>query len=228
MNALSPTLFEGNPPVALNGRWLLFVAFASLCVAGFTLFEAEIVLPIALTALLIAGLTVRVPALWLVAVILFHLDILRRTEEISAGEILFAVVGFGYTFLWFIRRLLTGAKIIQHRADLLWFGFFGLCLLSAVPGVAYDVDPERWVRWLVFFLPYFLVFPAREILADRRVMPWVAGAFLILVTVFAAKNIIQYKSAASSAVYTWQLLSGRQSANEPLFMVGILCRLQLS
>ena len=214
------TLFEESEvtlaqiTIFISVQLLLLFITASLDIAQY--------LPLVIVAILYFFWSINRPQIWIFTVILLYILILDRSEGVTIWEALYAVYFFGVISLWFIQKLVNNEKIVYNTADQLLLVFFALCILSIVPGILGQASVIKWFRELMIFSAYLFYFPAREAIFRYKAVPWIGIGFLILATYIAVSNFIKYKTAASSAVYLWQLISGRQTANEPLFLTAIL------
>ncbi|MBI1807849.1 MAG: O-antigen ligase family protein [Ignavibacteria bacterium] len=216
----NPIDFSGRRVIlwALLGLVVLELMMVSLC----AWFGVAPLLPAALVAIIFGFWSIQSPKVWVVTVILFHILILPKSEGITVWEILFGLYFLGGTGVWFVRKFLRRGKIILSRADTCLIVFFSLVLLSIIPGLLNHATILKWFREMITFSAYLAYFPLREALSDKRTLPLVGIGFLILALSIGWQNLTNYRHAATSAIYAWQLLSGRQTANEPLFMASIL------
>jgi O-antigen ligase len=202
--------------------WFLVVQLAVVTVA--ILIDQIIFVPAVILGLLFLYWSVRNPSLWIFSIFIFHIIILIPSEGISIWEVLYALYAFGITVLWAFNKWYRHEIILQSFGDRTCFLFFIICCISYVPAIIWKADAFKWLRELVMFLPYFLYLPFREALIKERKRTLLAlgTGFLILSIYIAFTNYLNYKNAANTALYSWQLLAGRQHADEPLFMTGIL------
>jgi len=206
---------------------LVFVLFQLSVIYVLALNDSVQYLPLVVLGILYYIWSIRRPEVWLFTVISFYILILQPSEGITIWEILFAVYFFGIIGIWFIRKWLASEQIIFTFADRMLIVFQLICVLSFVPGMMNHADPVKWFRESIIFFSYLFYFPAREAMLRQKSLRWVGLGFLILSSYVAVSNFIKYKTAATSAVYLWQLLSGRQTANEPLFLTAIVVGISL-
>jgi O-antigen ligase len=208
-------------------QFLVFVAVQLMLLFVGAYFDAVQFLPPLLAGILFFLWSLYRPRVWIFTVILLYSIILQRSEGITIWEVLFAAYCFGGIALWLLLRIQQNIVVIEHSADRFLVVFLLLCVLSIVPALLNGADAVRWSRELMIFYAYLLFFPVRQAIVRHKALPWIGLGFLILSLSIAVNNFLKYKTAASSAVYLWELLSGRQTANEPLFVTSILIGMAL-
>jgi len=129
--------------------------------------------------------------------------------------------------VWFVKKFARRERIMSSMSELYLVSFLVLCLYSIFPALINGANVVKWFRELLIFLAYLMYFPLKDSLRDRQGLYWVGAAFLMIVFFAAINSFLRYFTAASSAFYAWQLLSGRQSANEALFVSGALIGIPL-
>ncbi len=159
---------------------------------------------------------------WLPTVILLHVLLIQRSEEITFGEIIFGTYFFSVLGFWFVRRRLFQEKpILEGTADLVFIVFLVLCTFSFAPAILYKADPVKWLREYIVFLGFLLYFPVRQYCREKNYTIFLLS-FLLLAAYVAISNLIQYKLATAVAFYFWELVGYRQTASEPLMMAIVL------
>lgn len=207
-----------------------FVGFVSLVLAVVLIsmiLEVSLYLPLAVIAGFCFYWSLKQPSAWMFVIILSHILILRSTEHITIGEVIFGLYYFGTIVGWYVKKFLLRGKISTSDGDQYLIFFFCLCLLSLIPALMNEADIIKWFRELIIFLAYLLYFPLKDSVRSRKNIIVIGGAFLLIALYAAISNFLRYSAAASSALYAWQLLAGRQTANEPLFMTSILIGLAI-
>ena len=229
MNAPALNRYAGILPRDVPLSILAVFIFAQiLAVFVAAAFDVSLFLPVLVAGIVFLVWSVQKPHVWIFFVIVAHVVMLERSEGITLEEVIFGMYFFGVVAWWFVASLLRGEKIVSSFADKCILVFFGLCLLSVLPALANQADPVKWFRELLIFIPYLLYFPLRKwLLADRKVLISAGLGFLAFSLIIAVNNLLKYKTAAGAAIYTWQLVSGRQTANEPLFLTGVVVGLAL-
>lgn len=208
-------------------QFLMFVAVQLTLLFIGAYFDVVQFLPPLLAGMLFFVWSLYRPRVWIFTVILLYSIILQRSEGITIWEVLFAAYCFGGIGLWILQRIQRESEVTVHSADRFLLAFLLLCVLSVVPALLNGADVVKWFRELMIFYAYLLYFPVRQAIRHYRVLPWIGFGFLVLSLTIAVNNFLKYKTAASSAVYLWELLSGRQTANEPLFVTSILIGMAL-
>ena len=161
---------------------------------------------------------------WLPIVILGHAALFaQRTEGVSLSEYAFAAFFYLVLLLWLLDRVVVKReRLATVPGDNALALFMVLGVISVLPLLVAEGKPFQWLRELLVFFCLLFYFPLRQGIRSERVRRLVYLSFFVLALGIAAKNIYQYRSGVAIATYIWELLGGRQSANEPLFMSVVL------
>ena len=158
----------------------------------------------------------------LCVIILMHFLVLRGSEGISIGEVIFALCFFGYLLQWFFHKFfIDRSRLLIMPADFALAGFLMLCVFSIVPAFLQQNEMLKWLRELLPFFTLLLVFPLRELANTPRRMKIIVACFVLLGVAVAIDNLLAYRDAASSVTYLWELKSSRKALNAPMF-TGII------
>ena len=159
----------------------------------------------------------------LCAFILLHFLVIRSTEGINPGEILFGVYFFAFLAVWFFRKIfIARERILLDAIDYALAGFLLMCVFSIVPALAMRSDPFKWLRELLPFLSLLFIFPMREQFNTQKRVKIVMLCFLLLGAIVAINNLLLYREALSAITYFWEVASSRKHANEPLLMAIVI------
>ena len=155
--------------------------------------------------------------------ILLHIFIVEGTKTISVQEF---GVGFFLIFiigLWFFKEcFLNPAQQLIEKADYALVAFFIFCLGSLLGGLAYQVSLQKWLRELIPFLPFLIIFPLRKELNSKKRILVLLMSVLFVCLCMAFRNLIRYRELVSVADVYWQISASRQTSNEPFFFVPIV------
>jgi O-antigen ligase len=206
---------------------VLFLVFQILLISLWVWRGEIFYLPLAIIGSWILYLCATSLLAWIPLAILGHAALFfQRTEGVAASELVFAIFFYGMLILWLVDALFVKRqKLLSVPGDRLLLIFLMLAAFSIVPAAAGGNKLFLWVREFVVFAALLFYFPLREALATAKGRKIVYGAFLLVSLAIAMKNLYEYRSGTAVAMYVWQLLGARQTANEPLFMAVILAAL---
>lgn len=202
---------------------LVFLANAGL-VSVATITGTVLYLPIALLVVTLAIILSRRLVWWLSAVLFGHIVLfLQRTTDISVSEAVFGIVSYGYLGAYFIDRIIVRREtLFSAPGDRPLALFFLLVVASAIPAVLFGNDPGLWARELLVLAGFLLSFPLREACTTAGGKRVVLVTFAMLAGVMAVRNIVEYSERIREIHYAWEIVSGRQTAGEPLFMAMVV------
>lgn len=220
MNALQP-MDWGHA----GGRFILLMllanaAFVSVAaVTGLVLY-----LPLVLLAASLALVLSRRLVWWLSIIVFGHIVLfLQRTTEISISELVFGIVSYGYLVAYLVDRVaVRNGLLVTAAGDRPLALFFLLAPASIVPAMLFGNDLGLWARELLVLAGLLLYFPLREAFGTRGGRTVVLMTFALLAAVMAVRNIVEYGARLDAIRYAWELVSGRQTAGEPLFMAMVV------
>ncbi len=216
-NTWSPALVDRRfLPILLVG-----IAVELLAILISLRFPLQVLLAIA--AIPVIYIAVRNTFAGICLIVLLHFFVIRSTEGVNLFEILFALCFFAVLGAWFFRKVfLERRKILLEGLDYALLGFLGFCVLSIIPAILLGSGLFKWLRELVPFLSLLLIFPLREELNNSKRAKILLACFLLLAFATAINNVFSYKQAVARALYSWEMTSARQHANEPLFMAIVI------
>lgn len=202
----------------------VLLLFNALGVALAVASDLAIYVPLVLLGLLVAVALARHLTLWLSVVILGHLALfLQRSTEISGPELVFGLVMFLYLSLFFADRIVVRrTSLLEDPGDRALVLFLLAGFFSFVPALMTRTDMGLWGREFLVLAGFLLYFPLREAIRTPLGRRIIVGSFVALAATIAVKNIVQYQQQFSVAQVAWELVSGRQTANEPFFMAMIV------
>jgi hypothetical protein len=231
------TWFDGNEPQGWGtllgvGFCSLLFLFASYIVSG-VLSGINIPLGPELVLLGLAALLLTVfvllhnERLWIYSTVLAHgLVLIYNREGIGFNQVLFIVYVQGGMVLWFVKEMLV------YRRRLVQTGFDGLLLsvfilASVISLIAFQFhdsasdplarrDALVGIKEWTLFADLLIYFPMRKILQTRRDVQILLGVFLLLAIGNGIINILTYRSRLVSAIYAYQILTSRTTANAPI------------
>jgi O-antigen ligase len=178
-------------------------------------------IPLAIIIFVGSMISFRSPIAALSIIILFHIVILEPTEGISIGEVAFGMYFFGYLLFWFFNKIfIQHDKFLLTIPDVFLVFYVVMCFVSIIMAFILNTSILKWFREFLTIAFLLLYFPAREALKSEHNVKIAATAFIVLVLVFAIKNIWQYRTASLAASYLWELLGSRKPHNAHLFFGG--------
>jgi hypothetical protein len=195
------------------------IAVSVAAASGFLVY-----VPLVLLGLTAAILLSRRLAAWLALVILGHLVLFfQRTTEISISEIIFGIVFVAYLALYLVDRIaVKRVPLLTAAGDNALVVFFAVAFLSVIPAMMFENDLGLWGRELIVLAGLGMYFPLRESMTTKEGKRVVLFSFALLAVAVAARNILQYRERLDVIQFAWELVSGRQTANEPLFMAMVV------
>jgi O-antigen ligase len=126
---------------------------------------------------------------------------------------------------WLVqKKLIKKEPLLNSSSDWWLFLFFFACILSLIPAILYRVDLIKWFRELVPYLTLLLFFPLVEIATKRRVITYLALLFVVGLSI-GIRNLWFYYKAINNAEFLWQLISFRETENEPILFVLMIVSL---
>lgn len=151
--------------------------------------------------------------------ILAHYSLFLQDKEISLFEYAFlsllGLLAINYIFSTVIKR---NENIIQYKEDfwiLLFFIYsfflFPIAIVNGNDGLIFfrELIPFVIIISYLFYRPFIKVNP--------NLHNMLIGAFLLLATIVAFKNIISYQTSIAVAQYYWEITGKRKALSEPLF-----------
>lgn len=223
---MNTTLSLGGPVHGPRGIVSLpvLLLFNALGVALAAASGLVVYVPLILLGLIAAVALARHLTLWLSVVILGHLALfLQRSTGISVPELVFGLVMFLYLLLFFADRIaMRRTPLLEDPGDRALVLFLLVALFSFAPALLTRTDMGLWGRELLVLAGFLLYFPLREAMRTRLGRRIIFGSFVALAMTIAVKNIFQYQQQFSVAQVAWELVSGRQTANEPFFMAMVV------
>jgi len=162
--------------------------------------------------------TFQHPVVALSLVILGHIILIERTEEITVPEVIFGFYLFGFLAWWFFDRVvLRRERICVHPADRFLMAFLVYGFVSVLPALAIGSHLINWLREVLTVATLFLYFPFREQMKIERRRRFLVGMLGAMICAIAIKNILNYGVSALAANYLWELLGARQAASAHFF-----------
>ncbi len=151
--------------------------------------------------------------------ILLHFFLFQETEGISPWEVLFAAFNVVFFSIWFTRWFAEPRiQVFRQKISIYLFIFLFFSVFSIIPGILFQVSLLKWFRELIPLLTLLAILPIMDLVRSKRQIDLILGAFILLAAIVAFRNLLSYFAALESAEALWQLISARQTANEPLFM----------
>ena len=151
--------------------------------------------------------------------ILLHFFLFQETEGISPWEVLFAAFNVIFFSIWFTRWFAKPRiQVFRQKISIYLFIFLFFSVFSIIPGILFQVSLLKWFRELIPLLTLLAILPIMDLVRSKRQIDLILGAFILLAAIVAFRNLLSYFAALESAEALWQLISARQTANEPLFM----------
>ena len=179
--------------------------------------------PLAFLALLFIWLPWHNLFLSLNGLVLLHVLIIESTESITAPEIIIGLTMFYIIGVWiFSRTMLEHGQITESGGDLALLCFVGLCVLSIVPGFLHGVSPLKWLRELIPFISYLILFPLRSVLKGKREIRILVTTLFVLCLLVVFRNVFRYRSSMAAVEMMWQIASSRTAINESFFFASII------
>lgn len=204
--------------------FLLFEILIVLLTAEYPLF-----LIVAVLGLVYSYFIFRNTFLGILTVIIFHLFVIKSTEELNVFEILFGLTFLAVISGWFFgKKLKYQERILNSNTEYLLFFFIVVCFFSVLPAIIFKVNLFKWFRELVPFMTLLLFFPIVDQSFKKKYIILIICAFLALGYYVAFHNLLFYKSAVETADKFWQLTAYRQTANEPILFVSLTLSLSLA
>jgi O-antigen ligase len=226
-NALHPSARSPLGSVGLNsfspltalvmfGQVLLFLILIYL--------DVIIYFPLLCIAMMVLYASLKNLLVWLPIAILGHVVLfLQKTHEVTVSELAFGVLFYGILLYWLLEHIFVKQeRLTSEQGDSWLAAFFIVCLLSVVPALMYENNLFLWFREYLVFLGLLFYFPLRKALKSEQGQKIVLGTIIALAFLIAIKNIWEYRTRLSVASYAFEVLGGRQTTNEPLFMVMII------
>ncbi len=223
------------PVSAVPGRpWLWTgLGLSLLGLLGICGYQPKLLLwiPVLLLGLLIGGLLfTRYRAYNLYVVLAGFVIILDYTEGLEIQEVLYGLYFLAFAAHWFGMRLLVYREPIApdpaSRA-LLYFLFYAVGS-SAWSLLFFEARTRDLVGELFAVSVLVLYFPIREACerdarAVRRLL-WIGVGIGLYVV---GRNLLLYREALGSAIYVWEITTGRVPLNEILLLMPALMTLVL-
>jgi hypothetical protein len=187
----------------------------------------ELVLPGLATVLLTVFVLLHNERLWVYSTVVAHgLVLIYNMEGIGFNQVLFILYVQGGMALWFVKELLVHRRRIVHTGfDGLLLSVFILASVTALiayqfHGTSSDPLTRRFaligVKEWTLFADMMMYFPLRKILRTRRDVQILLAMYLVLATGNGIVNILTYRSRLVSAIYAYEILSSRTTANTPV------------
>ena len=173
--------------------------------------------PVAILYLIFVRWSFNRPVVAVSVIVLAHLAILEKSEGITPAEILFGLYFFGYLSYWGACKLIRRQPILTSPPDYFLLLFLLLCCFSVAIGLFDNASLFKGFREVLTVFSLLLYFPARDAMKMYRHRRIVLGAFLLMVMVFAFKNLLNWSVGAAAATYLWELLGSRTPANAHFF-----------
>jgi O-antigen ligase len=149
--------------------------------------------------------------------------VVSSTEEITYGEIFFAIYFVAHFGYWFTTKIITRKeKESLNNIDHFLTLFIFLCVLSIIPAILFGNDLFLWIREFTVMSLLLLYFPIKDQVKTKTDVVIIASSFIILTLILALKDLINYKALILQATYFWQVGASRQVENEPLYLSMII------
>jgi O-antigen ligase len=178
----------------------------------------------AAAGILLVGVMVRYPLLWLSAVfvclIWWFPQKGANSEGISAVE--YALVAFylGGLALWFaIMLLIKRKRLLRNTGDMLLVSTLVLSLATFVIAAVNEKSVFMGLReWLLFlFLLYY--FPFREHITTKRQLLQMGAVFCGAMLVVGGITLLMYLKASTNIMYAFEVFSSRMNSNNNMSVV---------
>ncbi len=154
--------------------------------------------------------------------ILCHVFIIKSTKELSVFEVFTGLLLIYIIVNWIYQTKFADNKILFKTKTEFWLMFFlSTCFFSVIPAVIYSSSLLKWTRELIPFLTLFLFFPLQAYSKPKHIQFLLIPLFIISFVV-SIQNIYLYKTAMSDIKFAWEVLSSRETANEPLLFVSVI------
>lgn len=179
--------------------------------------------PIVLIFAILLFLSFRYQVLGLAILVVSFYFVISSTEEITYGEIFFAIYFVAHFGYWLTKKIFTrqeweSSSNIDHFLTL----FIFISVLSIIPALLFGNDLILWIREFTVMSLFLLYFPIKDQVKTKTDVVIIASSFIALSLILALKDLINYKLLILQATYFWQIGASRQVENEPLYLSMII------
>jgi len=193
-------------------------------IVAISLLPHGFVFPIGFLLLMIVAWTYARPMRALSVVILGDLILLLGgSTEITLVEVVYGVYSFGYLGFWLWQKVfVTREPVLEHTADTFLVAFFVVATCTLPITVLGGQTALWWFRELVTLAQLLLFFPLRDAMRDRRGMIALVVALLLMFTIVAVNNLMNYRAVTAAAAFLWELTASRQAFGDHYFFPALV------
>ncbi len=218
-----------NPDVVWNRlHFLLYAAFAcgaaAILLMAWFAYDYLVLVPVALTAALVAPLMLRDELVLLCTILLGFAVVAGYEEGFQIEEALYGAAYLSYLAYWFLTRtFIYGDRYVFTKSDVALLLFLVYFTVFTGLTFVFKGDPVAMAsEWLSLSMLAFY-FPIKEFIArDSRAPRAILGTFGLLTLIIAVRNLFEYVSGIGTAEQWWQITSGRAVINEQMIMMAAI------